>query len=77
MGRCPVRAVFADALELLGRKQHLFGYVRHPATTLVGEFVSRLTLRRFMFEHVMPLSEAVSGYEQFDKMKVQKVIFTP
>ena len=38
---------------------------------------TRLTLCRFMFEHVIPLSEAVSGYEQFDKMKVQKVIFTP
>ncbi|TGJ82667.1 hypothetical protein E0Z10_g6112 [Xylaria hypoxylon] len=31
----------------------------------------------FMFEHIMPLSEAVSGYEMFDKMQVQKVIFEP
>lgn len=30
-----------------------------------------------MFQHVMPLSDAVSGYDDFDKMKVQKVIFTP
>ncbi|RYP79098.1 hypothetical protein DL771_000076 [Monosporascus sp. 5C6A] len=56
MGRCPVRAVFPDALEVLKKKQHLFG---------------------FMFEKVMPLSMAVSGYELFDQMKVQKVIFTP
>ncbi|RYP21505.1 hypothetical protein DL767_009239 [Monosporascus sp. MG133] len=56
MGRCPVRAVFPDALEVLKKKQHLFG---------------------FMFEKFMPLSMAVSGYELFDQMKVQKVIFTP
>ncbi|RYO79804.1 hypothetical protein DL766_006574 [Monosporascus sp. MC13-8B] len=56
MGRCPVRAVFPDALEVLKKKQHLFG---------------------FMFEKFMPLSMAVSGYELFDQMKVQKVIFIP
>ncbi|EMR70053.1 putative alcohol dehydrogenase protein [Eutypa lata UCREL1] len=56
MGRCPVRAVFPDALELLKKKQHLLG---------------------FMFENIMPLSSAVSGYEMFDQMKVQKVVFTP
>ncbi|KZZ99331.1 Alcohol dehydrogenase superfamily, zinc-type [Moelleriella libera RCEF 2490] len=31
----------------------------------------------FMFDHVMPLTEATEGYEMFDKMKVQKVIFRP
>ncbi|KAI1755356.1 GroES-like protein [Xylaria castorea] len=31
----------------------------------------------FMFEHIMPLSEAVLGYDMFDKMQVQKVIFKP
>ncbi|GAP86567.1 putative alcohol dehydrogenase -like domain-containing protein [Rosellinia necatrix] len=56
MGRCPVRSVFHDALEVLIRKQHVFG---------------------FMFEHTMPLSKAVSGYDMFDKMQVQKVIFEP
>jgi hypothetical protein len=30
-----------------------------------------------MFDKVMPLSEAVEGYELFDSMKVQKVIFKP
>lgn len=30
-----------------------------------------------MFDHVMPLTEAVRGYELFDSMKVQKVIFRP
>ncbi|KAK7937917.1 dehydrogenase-like protein [Apiospora aurea] len=56
MGRCPVRSVFPDALKVLAKNQHLFG---------------------FMFEKIMPLSEAVEGYDLFDKMKVQKVIFKP
>lgn len=30
---------------------------------------------RFMADKIMPLSEAVEGYEIFDAMKVQKVIF--
>lgn len=30
-----------------------------------------------MFDKIMPLSEAVEGYDLFDQMKVQKVIFTP
>ncbi|KAG6042018.1 hypothetical protein E4U41_007114 [Claviceps citrina] len=56
MGRCPVRHIFPQALELLEQKQDQLG---------------------FMFEHVMPLAEAVDGYELFDQMKVQKVIFRP
>lgn len=28
-----------------------------------------------MTENVMPLSQAVEGYELFDSMKVQKIIF--
>jgi hypothetical protein len=32
-------------------------------------------LDRFMADKVMPLSEAVEGYDIFDKMKVQKVVF--
>ncbi|KAF3059227.1 putative zinc-type alcohol dehydrogenase-like protein YbdR [Daldinia childiae] len=56
MGRCPVRSIFSDALKVLARNQHKFG---------------------FMFEKIMPLSMAVSGYDLFDKMQVQKVIFKP
>ncbi|KAK7960847.1 dehydrogenase-like protein [Apiospora saccharicola] len=56
MGRCPVRSVFPDALKVLAKNQHLFG---------------------FMFEKIMPLSDAVEGYDLFDKMKVQKVVFKP
>ncbi|KAI2626659.1 GroES-like protein [Hypoxylon sp. NC1633] len=56
MGRCPVRSIFADALKVLSKNQHKFG---------------------FMFEKIIPLSMAVSGYDLFEKMKVQKVIFKP
>jgi len=54
MGRCPVRALFPEALDALKRHQDKFG---------------------FMFDKIMPLTEAVEGYDLFDKMKVQKVVF--
>ncbi|KAB8078262.1 chaperonin 10-like protein [Aspergillus leporis] len=54
MGRCPVRSVSPQALEVLKKNQHKLG---------------------FMAEKVMPLSQAVEGYELFNAMKVQKVIF--
>jgi len=54
MGRCPVRSIFPQSLEMLKQKQHLLG---------------------FMTDKIMPLSEAVEGYDLFDKMKVQKVVF--
>jgi hypothetical protein len=34
-----------------------------------------LTGCRFMADKIMPLTEAVEGYDIFDKMKVQKVVF--
>jgi hypothetical protein len=30
-----------------------------------------------MFDKIMGLSEAVEGYDLFDQMKVQKIIFKP
>ena len=33
---------------------------------------TRLTISSFMSDNIMPLSQAVEGYELFDKMKVQK-----
>jgi len=30
-----------------------------------------------MYDKIMPLTDAVEGYDLFDNMKVQKVIFTP
>ncbi|KAI9877735.1 MAG: hypothetical protein M1830_002979 [Pleopsidium flavum] len=54
MGRCPVRSIFPQALDMLKQKQHLLG---------------------FMSDKIMPLSQAEEGYDLFDKMKVQKVVF--
>ncbi|KAJ9202511.1 hypothetical protein DTO164E3_2951 [Paecilomyces variotii] len=54
MGRCPVRSIFPQALEMLKKNQHKLG---------------------FMADKVMPLSQAVEGYDLFDNMKAQKVIF--
>ncbi|MCJ1365122.1 hypothetical protein MMC16_004242 [Acarospora aff. strigata] len=54
MGRCPVRSIFPQALDMLKEKQHLLG---------------------FMSDKIMPLSQAEEGYDLFDKMKVQKVVF--
>ncbi|EEH45304.2 uncharacterized protein PADG_01454 [Paracoccidioides brasiliensis Pb18] len=54
MGRCPIRSIFPQALEMLKKTQHLLG---------------------FMADTIMPLSQAEEGYDMFDKMKVQKVIF--
>ncbi len=34
-----------------------------------------LTADRFMFDKIMPLADAVEGYDIFDKMKAQKVVF--
>lgn len=34
-----------------------------------------LLRRRFMFDKIMPLSDAVEGYKLFDEMKAQKVVF--
>ncbi|KIW06404.1 uncharacterized protein PV09_02857 [Verruconis gallopava] len=54
MGRCPVRSIFPQALDMLKKKQDLLG---------------------FMADKIMPLKDAVEGYDLFDNMKVQKVIF--
>jgi threonine dehydrogenase-like Zn-dependent dehydrogenase len=54
MGRCPVRSIFPQALEMLQKKQHLL---------------------EFMADKIMPMSEALEGYELFNTMKVQKVVF--
>lgn len=35
----------------------------------------KLTDSSFMFDKIMPLEEAVEGYDLFDKRQVHKVIF--
>ncbi len=40
-----------------------------------GHYRKETDKARFMADKVMPLSQAVEGYDLFDKMQVQKVIF--
>ncbi|KIM43326.1 hypothetical protein M413DRAFT_444156 [Hebeloma cylindrosporum] len=61
-GRCPARAMFPIAFDLLVKRQDVFGGV--------GEAAS-------LIDKVVDFTEAAESYEQFDKGKVGKVIFDP
>ncbi|KAI6147246.1 chaperonin 10-like protein [Pisolithus tinctorius] len=61
-GRCPVRAMFPMALDLLVRRQDIFGDI--------GGEVS-------LVDKVVGFSEAGRMYEEFDKGKCGKVLFDP
>lgn len=54
---------------------------RCPVRSIASEALPVLARNQqklsFMFDKMMPLSEAVEGYDLFDKMKVQKVVFEP
>jgi len=76
MGRCPVRAIFPEALKALTKNQHKLRYILSSSEKLLCVLLTK-DHRSFMFDKIMPLTEAVEAYELFDKMKVQKVIFTP
>ncbi|EXJ73151.1 uncharacterized protein A1O5_04301 [Cladophialophora psammophila CBS 110553] len=54
MGRCPVRSLFEEALDMLAKKQDQLD---------------------FMTDNLKPLSEAVKWYDEFNNMRVQKVVF--
>lgn len=54
MGRCPVRSLFEEALDMLAKKQDQLDFMTH---------------------NIKPLSEAVKWYDEFNQMKVQKVVF--
>jgi threonine dehydrogenase-like Zn-dependent dehydrogenase len=71
VGRCPVRSIFAEALELFQVKQDMLRYVK----PLKEKTRQLLTSHRFMFDTIMSIDDAVEGYDLFDKMKAQKVVF--
>ncbi|KAF2757962.1 GroES-like protein [Pseudovirgaria hyperparasitica] len=52
---------------------------RCPVRSIFPEALEQLAKKQhllgFMSENIMPLSKAVEGYELFDSMKVQKVVF--
>jgi threonine dehydrogenase-like Zn-dependent dehydrogenase len=61
-GRCPVRAMFPLALEVLRARQDVFGSVGGETS---------------LIERVVPMKEAKHWYEEFDKGRCGKVVFDP
>lgn len=75
MGRCPVKSVSEEALAVLKKNQHKLGYVSLLSSWLFAFADWLLHMNRFMTDKIMPLTQAVEGYDIFNAMKVQKVIF--
>ncbi|KAJ3499622.1 hypothetical protein NLG97_g162 [Lecanicillium saksenae] len=54
---------------------------RCPVRSIFPEALALLEQKQkdveFMFDNIMPLSEAVNGYDMFDQMKVHKIVFVP
>ena len=52
---------------------------RCPVRSIFPEALEKLKQKQdqlgFMADKIMPLSQAVEGYDLFDSMKVQKVVF--
>jgi len=61
-GRCPVRSIFPLVLDLLVRRQDVFGEVG-TKTSLVDKIVG--------------FDEAKASYDLFDKRDCGKVLFDP
>lgn len=61
-GRCPVRAMFPMALEILVKRQDVFGGVGSEAS---------------LVDKVVGFDEAAESYRLFDKGLVGKVLFDP
>ncbi|KAJ3501511.1 hypothetical protein NLJ89_g9307 [Agrocybe chaxingu] len=61
-GRCPARAMFPPAFDLLVKRQDVFGGIGQPAS---------------LVDQVVDFSQAAEIYRAFDKGEVGKVIFDP
>lgn len=61
-GRCPARAMFPPAFDLLVKRQDIFGGVGQPAS---------------LIDRIVDFSRAAESYRAFDKGQVGKVIFDP
>ncbi|KAJ3566113.1 hypothetical protein NP233_g7203 [Leucocoprinus birnbaumii] len=61
-GRCPARAMFPPAFDLLVKRQDVFGTVGEPAS---------------LIDRIVDLGQATESYRAFDKGEVGKVIFDP
>ncbi|PFH53888.1 hypothetical protein AMATHDRAFT_136465 [Amanita thiersii Skay4041] len=61
-GRCPVRAMFPMAFELLIKRQDVFGGVGQPAS---------------LIDNITDFKQAAECYRAFEKGEVGKIIFDP
>jgi len=61
-GRCPVRAMFPLALEVLVKRQDVFGGIGDDAS---------------LIEKIVSFDQAAESYELFDKGKCGKILFDP
>lgn len=61
-GRCPVRAMFPMALDLLVKRQDVFGGVGQPAS---------------LVDKIVGFEAATESYKAFEKGTVGKVLFDP
>ncbi|TFK40676.1 alcohol dehydrogenase [Crucibulum laeve] len=61
-GRCPARAMFPLAFDLLVKRQDVFGGVGQPES---------------LVDRVVDFSQATESYRAFDKGEIGKVIFDP
>jgi threonine dehydrogenase-like Zn-dependent dehydrogenase len=67
--------VFPQALEMLKKNQHKLESVATGST--LTQDTPADERNSFMTDKIMPMSQALEGYEIFNNMKVQKVIFEP
>jgi threonine dehydrogenase-like Zn-dependent dehydrogenase len=69
-----------DARYARSLPNHLISWnnITRNSSTSASLWKSRtmLTLPSFMFDKIMPLSDAATAYDLFDKRQVQKVVFT-
>lgn len=61
-GRCPVRAMFPMALDILVKRQDVFGGVGQPAS---------------LVDKIVGFEAATESYKAFEKGTVGKVLFDP
>jgi hypothetical protein len=62
-------------LEMLKKNQHKLELV--IAASILNQDMFANKSNSFMTDKIMPLSQAIEGYDIFNSMKVHKVIFEP
>ncbi|KDQ53396.1 hypothetical protein JAAARDRAFT_183359 [Jaapia argillacea MUCL 33604] len=71
-GRCPVRSLLPVALDLMKRREDVFG-----AASGTGGGEAEVGGTRSLVDKIVPIGEAKKYYEMFDKGECGKVLFDP